>query len=1710
MRQKLLLRAGGLRFMGILLAMTGMGLAASAQLNTIYTRTPLSGLTYTQISGGNVINTNAGLSASMSNNQDDGAVLITLPFTFTYLDQPFTQVTMCTNGWIGFGNQLSVTAAQGRAGGNLWTATVPNNTIAAWFGDGGANFPTGNGSMVHGSIGTDTYAFEWRNAVSNGFTQNTNTNVINYMIVIYGPASGNPGRIELLYGPTIGSVSTGRTLGIENAVGGTNNYINALNGLSNSTATAGAWPGNGNGFQFNPPPQCSGAPIASTTNSTANPVCPNIPFTLSLGTVYPPFTGFSYQWQRNTGLGWTNISGAVSSTYASTGITANTDFRCAIVCNLNDTTFSTPVTISLSATPLVTVNPSSAISCASEAITLTASGADTYTWSPATNLSATTGDIVTSTATSNLTYTVTGTSTATGCTSKVAVNVTPIANYTFNTSVSPAQICAPGSPVTITPSAAGFISGGGQIEYQWLDATGTTILQNWSSSAYTFVPPSDDIYDFTVKARLSNCPATETALVPTSVTVGFGADVAVNNIFCGQTSGSILLTNSFGAIPSGIWYENNFSTAGLNSAQAQLYGTSANITGGRLILTPNTASQNGAIQIFNPNGINPATLNVDFRLTVGGGQSSTNGADGLSWSFGPDVVPIPTATNAENGSGTGLKIAFDAYGTGANGQAGLYLMYNCTVLDQSSTSPGVLQYVNNLSWKASTNNISISIDGAGRLTMKIGNNTIFNNVQLPPAYLAADKSTWRHVFVARTGGVSENHEIDDLKISYTQSLLAYGISTAGGGVPTSWQAGATFSNLALGSYDVYMADNANTSCNRLIGTYEIEDAQTPVPGNTLSNVASICANSNSPITLSLQNNYAAYSGITWQWQLFDGTNWTNIQGATNSTYTFTGLPQTTDYRALVSCDTNLTGESNLITLISVTPPTVSVTPDAVTLCTSEIASLTASGADTYVWGPATGLSATTGSNVQANPSSYQLYTITGTETATGCSNTATAYVTPIEFLPITTTTMPASICVAGTPVTIQVTSIPDYVAGFGTMEYQWLDSNNVVIQDWSLDSTYTFTPSNEGYHEYLVNVRSSACANVPSTKTVGFFVGFGGEVSTIDIDCYTPTGTISISDYFGQGSASPWYSNDFSSATLIATQATLHQNASITAGRAVLTPSATAQRGGFTILNPAGIPGTNVDYNISFNMTADTPINAFGTGGADGIAYSFGPDANYSNTTGNPCSGFGSKLRVVFDAAGNSNQNGNVTGIYVTYGYGGTDQVGPVQPTTLGFTGDVSTWKLKTDVPVNISITSDGILSLTVDNIVIFNNIQLPAEFQSLDKTTWKHVFSAQTGGDAMRQAIDNLNISYSALNFGLAPGNSATLPTTWQQATNFTGLTAGDYDVYVSKLDDELCNKFLGTYSIIDRNPVVNFPNDTILCPGQSFVLDAGNAGSFYEWNTGQVGTDEQFLTVTGQGTYLVEVTDTIGCQTSGIISVTAGVLPVVELGNDTSICDGAFIILDAGGDGASYLWNDNSQTQILTADANGTYSVVVTGSDGCATTDEITINVLAIPSLSGLGATVNGSSVAFVSQNPQNATTYAWNFGDGNTITTISPNINYNYANCGTYSVTVTLDNGNGCGTDFESTSVEIECVGFTDSEVNGGLYVYPNPATDFIAIANPNGINVERLSVYDVAGKQIFQSANAGNLIPDITSWTPGLYLVKLEAEGNTFIQRIIISK
>lgn len=76
--------------------------------------------------------------------------------------------------------------------------------------------------------------------------------------------------------------------------------------------------------------------------------------------------------------------------------------------------------------------------------------------------------------------------------------------------------------------------------------------------------------------------------------------------------------------------------------------------------------------------------------------------------------------------------------------------------------------------------------------------------------------------------------------------------------------------------------------------------------------------------------------------------------------------------------------------IAVNPlPTVTVNSDSI--CAGNTTTLTANGASTYSWSPATGLSATSGASVAASPTATTVYIVTGTD-ANGCSKNASSNV----------------------------------------------------------------------------------------------------------------------------------------------------------------------------------------------------------------------------------------------------------------------------------------------------------------------------------------------------------------------------------------------------------------------------------------------------------------------------------------------------------------------------------------------------------------------------------------------------------------------------------------------------------------------------------------------------------------------------------------------
>ncbi|MBP6870898.1 MAG: T9SS type A sorting domain-containing protein [Bacteroidales bacterium] len=155
---------------------------------------------------------------------------------------------------------------------------------------------------------------------------------------------------------------------------------------------------------------------------------------------------------------------------------------------------------------------------------------------------------------------------------------------------------------------------------------------------------------------------------------------------------------------------------------------------------------------------------------------------------------------------------------------------------------------------------------------------------------------------------------------------------------------------------------------------------------------------------------------------------------------------------------------------------------------------------------------------------------------------------------------------------------------------------------------------------------------------------------------------------------------------------------------------------------------------------------------------------------------------------------------------------------------------------------------------------------------------------------------------------------------------------------------------SALSVNPTA-LPNE--ICLGdtvQLFSSSGGGTGIYsHTWTSlpeGFNSSEADPLVVPGNSmTYLVDVWDGYNWA-SGSVEVKVNPNPVVHMGNDTTVCVFDTITLDAGPDGASYLWFNGATGRYISISSTGIgyearqVSVEVASDKGCMTRSSKTIN--------------------------------------------------------------------------------------------------------------------------------------------------------------------------
>lgn len=176
------------------------------------------------------------------------------------------------------------------------------------------------------------------------------------------------------------------------------------------------------------------------------------------------------------------------------------------------------------------------------------------------------------------------------------------------------------------------------------------------------------------------------------------------------------------------------------------------------------------------------------------------------------------------------------------------------------------------------------------------------------------------------------------------------------------------------------------------------------------------------------------------------------------------------------------------------------------------------------------------------------------------------------------------------------------------------------------------------------------------------------------------------------------------------------------------------------------------------------------------------------------------------------------------------------------------------------------------------------------------------------------------------------------------TSDEAGDYFYHI----DNEC----GTVSVKLRILVYGTPNpgmdtEVSLCPEDAGIVNLlamldgspASGGNFYT-----PGGNMLFGTIVNLGNYTGgDFTYEIAygtCVRTAVLSIEYFDSPVVDLGADTTICDGDEITLNAG-PGVSFNWSTGDSGPLIPVSSEGFYSVTVTDGHGCQGSDGIYLSI-------------------------------------------------------------------------------------------------------------------------------------------------------------------------
>ncbi len=682
-------------------------------------------------------------------------------------------------------------------------------------------------------------------------------------------------------------------------------FVN-IPGATNATYTKASVLGSMNGYQYkvivtgacSPPATSNAATMtvnaapAVSTHPADQTVCDG---GNAIFNVTATGAGLTYQWQMNTGSGFTNIAGATNPAYTEAGVNPAMDgrqYRVIVSGTCTPPATSNAAFLTVNTPPAITIQPAASTTCsgsnATFSVTATGSGL-MYQWQENTGsgfvnipgaTSATYVKSAVTTAMNGYTYRVNISGACPPAITSSTVGLTVIEAPVVTSHPMAVTLCAGGN-ATFNVNATGA-----GLTYQWQENTGSGFMDIAGATNPSFTKPSTTStmngyqYRVVVSGTCAPPATSNNALLTVNTAPAITTQPSATTV-CAGASASFSVT----ATGTGLnyqWQENDGS--GFVNIPGE---TSASYT-----IAATTSAMNGYLyQVIVSGTCNPAVTSTPVALTVNNAPAISTQPSSTTVCAGADATFTVVST------GTGLTYQWQE--NDGSGFADISGATNASYTKTATTG--------------AMNTYQYRVIVSGTCTPAVTSNAAVLTVNLAPAITAQPMASTVCAGADAT----------------------FSVSATGTGLTYQWQvdSGSGFANISGATGTAYTAVSTTTAMNGNL--YQVIVSGTCTPPATSTPVAltvnaapsismqpmSVTADEGTNATFSVT---AAGAGLTYQWQENNGSGFVNIPGATGTSYTkmtVTYAMNTYQYRVIVSgtCSPAATSSNAILTVNLISP-----------------------------------------------------------------------------------------------------------------------------------------------------------------------------------------------------------------------------------------------------------------------------------------------------------------------------------------------------------------------------------------------------------------------------------------------------------------------------------------------------------------------------------------------------------------------------------------------------------------------------------------------------------------------------------------------------------------------------------------------------------------------------------------------------------------------